>query len=182
VPSVSAFGKKGFTLIELLVVVLIIGILAGVALPQYETAVQKSRWMGVLTKGRALLTAQQAYYMANGVFADDLTLLDISLPEGGTYSSAGGLPNSVVSYPNGEYYRNTGSTYIPRWGSAFLWAKARGNKGSSDVHLLISYSRNEIQCRAGRSDRAGTSVCLSMGGKPSGPCDEGNDCVVYKLQ
>ena len=75
-------NKQAFTLIELLVVVLIIGILAAVAVPQYQVAVAKTRVMRMMSLMRAIVNAQQAYRMANGVFADDFDLLSVDMPAG----------------------------------------------------------------------------------------------------
>ena len=72
--------SRGFTLIELLVVVLIIGILASVALPEYNKAVEKSRAAEALTVVRAIKVANEAYFMANGSYSNDLNDLDIQIP------------------------------------------------------------------------------------------------------
>jgi type IV pilus assembly protein PilA len=49
-------AQKGFTLIELMIVVAIIGILAAVALPQYQTYVAKSQAARVMTEIGSLKT------------------------------------------------------------------------------------------------------------------------------
>ena len=59
-------NKKAFTLIELLVVVLIIGILAAVAVPQYQKAVWKSRMIQHLTRISALEKAIDVWVLENG--------------------------------------------------------------------------------------------------------------------
>ncbi|WP_428074736.1 type IV pilin protein [Candidatus Avelusimicrobium luingense] len=71
-------NNKAFTLIELLVVVLIIGILSAVALPQYQKTVWKSRSVQLQTAARSLATAQEAYFLANGEYANDFDVLDLS--------------------------------------------------------------------------------------------------------
>lgn len=72
-------NNKAFTLIELLVVVLIIGILASVALPQYQKAVMKSRYTQLVTVATSLIQAAEAYYMANGGNITDVENLDIEM-------------------------------------------------------------------------------------------------------
>ena len=70
----------GFTLIELLVCVLILGILASVAVSQYQKAVEKSRASKLLPLIHTLKTAQENYYMANGHYAESFEELDLSFP------------------------------------------------------------------------------------------------------
>ena len=72
--------NRAFTLIELLVVVLIIGILAAIAVPQYQKAVYKSRFAELVLLNNALVKAQKLYFLANNKYATDLSELDIDMP------------------------------------------------------------------------------------------------------
>ena len=80
--STSWVVRRGFTLIELLVVVLIIGILAGVAVPQYTKAVLKARYTELQTTIFAFKNASEVYYMANGDYPHSWEDTDLDLPAG----------------------------------------------------------------------------------------------------
>ncbi len=73
-------NKQAFTLIELLVVVLIIGILAAVALPQYQKAVWKGRLATIKDVTKSIANGEDAYYLATGSYTADLDALSLDFP------------------------------------------------------------------------------------------------------
>lgn len=87
--------RAGFTLVELLVVVLVLGILVGVALPMYLSAVADSKEKTCQANMHSIKSAAQAYYVKNGSFTADMADLlgDLQTapvcPSAGTYTVGG---------------------------------------------------------------------------------------------
>ena len=111
--------KKGFTLMELLVVILIMGILAGVALPQYRSAVERARTAELLTNGRIFRDAMnRAVEISPNDLPNERAALDVRIG-GGKWISNSVYQTKDFTYDisNGSYLlviRNMGGTEIYR--------------------------------------------------------------------
>jgi Tfp pilus assembly protein PilE len=120
------------------VVVLIIGILAAVALPQYQKAVEKSRMIEGITLVRKIAEAQQRYFLANGRYAlhEEMDALDINIPhtETETYLWKDRLKTKYF------LYTCQGSS------EGDIASAVRLPAGEAYYLLITSWNLNKVQC------------------------------------
>ena len=144
--------KRGFTLIELLVVVLIIGILSAVALPQYQTAVDKARYAKIIPMTRALKDAAEVYYLANGTYQFKINDIDLQGPAGCTFP----VSDNVV-YCQDSWYDilNSGNDVVGFTGPRYK------SDGSANSEIVNAY---RIWLDNGTGEKSGRRECLAYDG------------------
>jgi len=155
------FNKKAFTLIELLVVVLIIAILAAIALPQYQFAVEKSRTAQAFINLKALSDAVDRFFLTYNKWPATFDELDITIgqncttslcPGGGDftyrfYMSTNGL---ILAYKNKTSYSGTDFTV--------------GIVMQEQTYSTAQMHKGDIVCFT-RSNERFDRICRALGGK-----------------
>ena len=82
--------RRGFTLIEILIAVTILGILAGVVIPQFTDASDDAAKAAFITSGRRLVESAERYRLENGQFLED--------------SGCGQVPDGFEDYVRAEQW------------------------------------------------------------------------------
>ena len=147
--------NKAFTLIELLVVVLIIGILAAVALPQYTKAVRKARIAEAKIILKKFTEAQDVYFLSNDGSPDTTSawnqVLDIEVPEETQYWT---ISSDECVYASGASIPGCINYAFPKWEEGYEIMYASPNYDTAE-------QRGHFSCHTSVS---GGGICKELGG------------------
>ena len=156
-------NNKGFTLIELLVVVLIIGILAAMAMPQYFKAMERSRMTEAVTLLANIAQAQQRKYMQINAYAKNYSGLDVA-PKGataGNYCTKGTLADGKCGKGNGFLVALSQDDTTLNGGNAVATRVGPGTL-QYEYSLVRFYNGEGTQCNA--ANKNGAELCMDFCG------------------
>ncbi|MBO7237825.1 MAG: type II secretion system protein [Elusimicrobiaceae bacterium] len=161
--------NQAFTLIELLVVVLIIGILAAIALPQYQKAVVKAQLIKYIQYATSIDRANELYHLANDKYTEDVRDLDIDITGGATEFKRGGF---TARESNVSAYYADGSSCGPDYsGGGACMTFVFGNDKEKRIYIYSHSQKGILRCK-GYNDW-GSSVCRSMAVNPNQTAESG---------
>ena len=156
-------GSQGFTLLELLVVVVIIGLLTAISIPQYKKVVLRANLSKGISFVEILYQAQQSYYLAHNTFANNLTDLDISLPQGCTEKLQSTEYTYVCSF--GRFYSSGfDSIYFIVSDQSIAYVKHLLDHYVSTAKPKVTLKANKRYCFAKPKKPIAREVCKDIGG------------------